>query len=104
MSKFEKELNDLVERNKGVRFVVHPTSIEQRDEMFSVMKRHGVIPIGPKNLEELGKFAFEKYGLNAAFEINLSSYITSYNTVEHWKKYTKDIVEWTGDRFKFLID
>jgi hypothetical protein len=104
MSNFKEELDSLIKRNKGVRFVVHPTSIEQMDEMFSVMKKHDIIPIGPKSLEELGKYALERCGLNAAFEVNLSSYITSFNTVEHWKKYTKDIVEWTGERFIFLVD
>ena len=30
--------------------------------------------------------------------------ITSFGTVEHWKQYTKDIIEWDGEKFFFLVD
>ena len=104
MSKFKEKLESLIRENDGVRFVVHPTSKNEKDDIFSIMKNIGIIALGPKNLDEYRKNAETDFGDDAAFEFNLSSMITTFNNVEHWKQYTKDIIEWDGEKFFFLVD
>ena len=104
MSKFKEELESLIRENDGARFVVHPTSNEEKDDIFSIMKNIGIIAIGPADLDEYRKNAEDEYGDDAAFEFNLNTMITSFGTVEHWKQYTKDIIEWDGEKFFFLVD
>ena len=104
MSKFKEGLEDIIRKNEGVRFVVHPTSNEERNDVFSVMKDIGIIALGPADLDEYRKNAEKELGDDAAFEFNLSTMITSFGTVEHWKQYTKDIIEWDGEKFFFLVD
>lgn len=104
MSKFKENLERIIKNNDGVRFVIHPTSNEERNDVFSVMKDIGIIALGPADLDEYRKNAEDDLGDDAAFEFNLSTMITSFNTVEHWKQYTKDIIEWDGEKFFFLID
>lgn len=104
MSKFKETLEYLIKENEGARFVVHPTSNEEKDDIFSIMKNIGIIAIGPADLDEYRKNAEDEYGDDAAFEFNLNTMITSFGTVEHWKQYTKDIIEWDGEKFFFLVD
>ena len=104
MSKFKETLEYLIKENEGTRFVVHPTSNEEKDDIFSIMKNIGIIAIGPADLDEYRKNAEDEYGDDAAFEFNLNTMITSFGTVEHWKQYTKDIIEWDGEKFFFLVD
>jgi hypothetical protein len=104
MSKFKENLEDIIKKNEGARFVVHPTSNEERNDVFSVMKDIGIIALGPADLDEYRKNAENGLGDDAAFEFNLSTMITSFGTVEHWKQYTKDIIEWDGEKFFFLVD
>lgn len=104
MSKFKEKLEYLIKENEGARFVIHPTSNEERDDVFSVMKEIGIIVLGPSDLDECRKYAEDEFGEDAAFEFNLSTMITSFNTVEHWKQYTNDIIEWDGEEFFFLVD
>ena len=104
MSKFKDKLEYLIKENDGARFVIHPTSNEEMDDVFDVMKKIGIIVLGPKDLDEYRKNAEDDLGDDAAFEFNLSTMITSFNTVEHWKQYTKDIIEWDGEKFFFLVD
>ena len=104
MSKFKETLEYLIKENDGARFVIHPTSNEEKDDIFSIMKNIGIIAIGPADLDEYRKNAEDEYGDDAAFEFNLNTMITSFGTVEHWKQYTKDIIEWDGEKFFFLVD
>ena len=104
MSNFKEKLEYLIKENEGVRFIVHPTSSKERDDVFSIMKDIGIIALGPKDLDEYRKNAETDLGDDAAFEFNLSTMITSFGTVEHWKQYTKDIIEWDGEKFIFLVD
>ena len=104
MNRFKENLKELIKENDGVRFVVHPTSNEERDDIFSIMEDIGITVLGPKDLKEYRKNAEDMLGDNAAFEFNLSTMITSFNTVEHWKQYTNDIIEWDGEKFFFLVD
>ena len=78
-------------------------SNEEKDDIFSIMKNIGIIAIGPADLDEYRKNAEDEYGDDAAFEFNLNTMITSFGTVEHWKQYTKDIIEWDGEKFFFLV-
>ena len=42
MSKFKDKLEYLIKENDGARFVIHPTSNEERDDVFEVMKKIGI--------------------------------------------------------------
>ena len=102
MKTFKTELERIIDVNKGARFVIHPTSKREKDDLFEVMEKLDVIAIGPDNLQQYRENAEESYGDDAAFEMNMSTFTTSFGTVEHWKQYTRDIIEWKGDGFEFI--
>ena len=104
MKTFKSELSRLIDSNidDSVRFVVHPHSKEETDSLFEIFKQYNIIaPVPGLTLEKYREHAEEEFGKDVCYEINLSSMITLTNNIEHWKQYTKDIIEWDGEKEQF---
>lgn len=107
MKTFKSELTRLIDANidDSVRFVVHPHSKEETDSLFELFKQYGIIvPVPDLTLEKFREHAEEEFGGDVCYEVNLSTMITTSNNIEHWKQYTKDIIEWDeeDEKFKFV--
>lgn len=105
MANFKEKLIELINKNPGVRFVVHPLNNDEATRLLEVLKEKKIYPVPPGlTLEKLRSNAEEEWGGDSCYEVNLSTMLTSINNVEHWKQYTKDIVEWDAEEenFKFI--
>ena len=104
MKTFRSELLRIIDASigNGVRFVVHPLNSTETDTLIDILNEKSIFPIPPGlTNEKLRENAESEWGDDACYEINLRGMFTSINNVEHWKQYTKDIIEWDDEKQHF---
>lgn len=98
----KEDLKNLMEKNPGVSFVLMVYSEQELEELFEVLKEKDYSPIPPISLDELKENAVREFGFPVGFKINQFNLSASFNNLEHWQKFEKDIVKHGNEGFEFI--
>ena len=97
-----KTIRELIEKNPDVEFVVHIQNEQEFQDMLADLETLGfeyAIPLG--TLREMAEDFVSTDGFDGCWRISPNKLVSYNASVEHWKLYCNDIVEFKNGEIRF---